>query len=141
MSPNLISQLMRDEGTILHAYKDSEGYWTIGSGICIDALMGCGITASENQYLLGNRVMLATQEILDEWPWASTLDTVRFGAMVNMAFNMGIKRLAGFVKFLAYMENEEWPQAAAEMLDSVWAKQVGARSERLAKQVILGTWQ
>jgi GH24 family phage-related lysozyme (muramidase) len=35
---NIYKQLKRDEGEVLHAYKDSLGYWTIGIGILIDSM-------------------------------------------------------------------------------------------------------
>jgi lysozyme len=138
---NIVQQLLRDEGTILHAYQDSEGYWTIGTGICIDKRVGCGITDAENLYLLNNRITLTTQAICAEWPWAAQLDPVRLAVMVNMAFEMGTEGLSEFHNFLAAMEAGDWPQAGAEMLDSLWAKEVPERAGRLAKQVVSGGWK
>jgi hypothetical protein len=43
-----------------------------------------------------------------------------------MCFNLDIDRLKGFVNALALMKVGRYDAAAAEMLDSKWAKQVGA---------------
>jgi lysozyme len=141
MISSLIEQLKRDEGTILHAYKDSRGFWTVGTGICIDSRVWCGITDAENELLLGNRIAIATALLQTRHRWTTQLDPVRLGVLQNMEFNLGAAGLDEFVKFLDYMQAEKWPQAAGEMLDSVWAKQVPERAGRLAKQIILGVWQ
>jgi hypothetical protein len=36
------------------------------------------------------------------------------------------------------MQLKDWAGAAAEMLDSSWAKQVGARAQRLSEQMRRG---
>jgi lysozyme len=58
-----------------------------------------------------------------------------------MTFNMGVGRLSGFKNFLAAMAAGDWKTARNEMLDSTWAKQVGARAQRLAIQIDTGAWQ
>ena len=52
----LLEELSRDEGTVLQAYQDSLGYWTIGTGRLIDKRRGGGITKAEADYLLANDV-------------------------------------------------------------------------------------
>ena len=74
-------------------------------------------------------------------PWAQGLDEVRHAALVNMTFNLGIGRLCGFTKFIAALRASDWKTARNEMLDSQWAKQVGARAQRLAIQIETGVWQ
>jgi lysozyme len=58
--------------------------------------------------------------------------------LVNMIFNMGGRRLAGFRKMLAALQKKEYEQAAVEMLASAWAEQVGDRALRLAEQMRKG---
>ena len=53
-----------------------------------------------------------------------------------MCFNLGAPRLGKFRKFISAINDEQWIEAAVEMLDSNWAKQVGPRAERL-KQIVL----
>lgn len=58
-----------------------------------------------------------------------------------MHFNIGLARLKGFAKALAAIERGDYKTAAAEMLDSKWARQVGKRASELAKQMETGQWQ
>jgi lysozyme len=55
-----------------------------------------------------------------------------------MAHNLGQTRLAGFHRLREAVKEQDWEQAAAEMLDSRWAKQVGQRAVRLAEQMRKG---
>ncbi|WP_414144249.1 hypothetical protein [Burkholderia territorii] len=73
---------------------------------------------------------------------SALLDTVRRAlsperVMMNMAFNMQGKLLA-FRKFLAATQPGDWNAAAAEMLDSLWARQIGDRAKRLASMMRSG---
>ncbi|MGR9580626.1 glycoside hydrolase family protein, partial [Pandoraea sputorum] len=69
--------------------------------------------------------------------WWRSLDPVRQRVLMNMAFNMQGK-LLGFRNFLAAAQRGDWARASAEMLDSLWARQVGDRSKRLAKMMETG---
>ena len=141
MTPtNLEEQLVRDEGEILYAYQDSNGFWTIGVGTLIDRHAGGGITREESRYLLSNRIQTAENAVNVCLPWAAGLDRIRFGALVNMAFNMGIEHLKGFEKFLTALEMRDYQRASAEMLDSQWAREVGERAQRLSQQILTGEW-
>jgi lysozyme len=54
---------------------------------------------------------------------------------LNMCFNLGINRLLGFKKALALIKSGNYTKASEEMLNSLWSKQVGDRSFRLAKMM------
>lgn len=136
------SQLRADEGFSGSAYRDSQGYWTIGTGICIDANKGCGITIAEDTILLNNRIALAKTQIEETWPWTTGLDDTRFGVLWNMAYEMGIHGLGEFHDFLAKLQSGDYAGAGAAMLLSKWAEsQSPARAHRLSQQVITGQWQ
>jgi lysozyme len=138
---SLTDQLKRDEGTVLHTYQDSRGYWTIGSGICIDERVGCGITDAENTFLLANRISRASADVNAHLPWTTGIDGVRRAVLVNMCYQLGIAKLLEFVRMLAHAERREWALAGAEMLNSKWAKQTPERAKRLSRQMIFGEWQ
>jgi len=55
-----------------------------------------------------------------------------------MAYNLGIKGLGGSRRMLSAMEYGDHSLAADEALDSKWAKQVGARAERIANLIRQG---
>lgn len=141
MYDKLTTQLIRDEGEVLHAYTDSLGYLTIGVGRLIDERKGGGITETESRYLLANDVARKANQLFSALPWAEHLDDARQGVLLNMAFNMGINGLMQFRNTLAMIQAGKWDDAAAGMLDSKWARQVGPRATRLAEQMRTGVWQ
>jgi lysozyme len=55
------------------------------------------------------------------------------GVLVEMNFNLGKQGLSKFKNFLNYIKKKRWRRAANEMLDSLWAKQVGQRAKTLSK--------
>jgi len=61
-----------------------------------------------------------------------TLSDVRRGVVTDMAFNMGLTTLSEFRKTRKYIAEGRFKEAAAEMLNSKWARQVGDRAQRLA---------
>lgn len=134
----LAEQLTRDEGSRRFPYKDTVGKTTIGVGRNLDDV---GVSTDEISLMLQNDIQRATDALQATFPWTSGLDEVRRGAMVNMAFNMGIHGLAGFRDFLGKMQAGNWNAAAGAMLDSQWAQQVGPRAQRLSIQIETGEWQ
>ena len=138
MITNLKDQLLRDEELRLKPYTDSVGKLTIGVG---RNLTDKGISFQEAQLLLVNDIGAALSELQSALPWTATLDDVRKGAMLNMTFNLGIGGLLEFHDFLARMQRGDFSGAAGAMLDSLWARQVGARATRLSIQIQTGVWQ
>jgi lysozyme len=134
---NILEQLKRDEGLRLKPYKDSVGKTTIGIGRNLDDV---GISEDEALILLHNDLGKVAGELRAALPWAENLGPVRGSVLGNMAFNMGIGGLLQFHKFLTALRLGNYEQAATEMLDSKWAKQVGPRAERLAQQLRTGEW-
>lgn len=133
----LQDQLVRDEGMRLRPYKDTAGKTTIGVGRNLDDV---GISKDEAMAMLRNDITAATNSLEQAFPWTVALDPVRQSALVNMTFNMGIGGLAKFKNFLAACQQGNWGEAKAQMLDSVWAEQTGARAQRLALQIETGEW-
>ena len=141
MKAELIKQLRRDEGEVLHAYSDSLGYLTIGVGRLIDKRKGGGITHEESAYLLNNDIERKHAELLKRAPWMANLDPVRFGCLLNMAFQLGVDGLMGFKNTLAMVRAGDYAGAAAGMLQSLWATQTPERAKRLSVQMETGVWQ
>jgi lysozyme len=137
---NLKEQLKRDEGVVNHAYEDSLGFTTIGVGRLIDARRGGGLRDSEIDFLLSNDIEEKTAQVLAAFPWVTKLNEPRRAVLINMAFQMGIRGLGGFHRMLGSIEDGQYGEAAAEMLDSTWAKQTPERANRLATQMKTGEW-
>jgi hypothetical protein len=79
-------------------------------------------------------------------PWTNTLDVVRGRVLLNMCFNMGWLSKDGhhglgtFTATLALVQGGHYPEAAAHMLASLWARQVGERAVRLASRMATGDY-
>lgn len=135
---DLLEQLKRDEGLRLQPYRDSVGKLTIGYGRNLDDV---GISGEEAEILLEHDAERAWKALYSRLPWVINLDEVRRAVLVNMAFNLGIAGLLQFKNTLALAESGKYREAAAEMLKSKWAQQVGERAARLARQMESGQWQ
>lgn len=131
----LIRQLRLHEGERLKPYRCTAGKLTIGIGRNLEDR---GITAAESAYLLGNDIAAVQQQVLNALPWAAQLDDVRQRVLLDMAFNMGIGGLLSFKNTLATIKAGDYAKAAAMMLDSRWAGQVGQRAERLSRMMATG---
>lgn len=141
MKDKLTEQLRRDEGEVLSAYKDHLGYLTIGIGRLIDKRKGGGITSEEAAYLLSNDIDRVEREVSAKLPWYEKLNEARKGALLNMAFQMGVPGLLGFTRSLASIRDERWADAEYQLLQSTWAIQTPDRAKRVAHQIATGEWQ
>jgi len=130
-----IKQMRFHEGVKNKVYKDHLGIETIGVG---RNLVDRGLSDEEVDYLLGNDITIVENELDNGLSWWRDLDEVRQRALADLAFNMGIPRLHGFVKMLDGLQRRDYHAAADELLDSKYAKQVGARSERVATMIRTG---
>lgn len=128
----LKAELRRDEGVRLKPYRDAVGKLTIGVGRNLDDV---GIAAAEAELLLDADVARAAADLDRALPWWRKLTEARQRALLNMAFNLGLPRLLGFEGMLAALAAGDPVRAAAEALDSRWARQVGERAQRIARMI------
>jgi len=138
----LIEMLKRHEGVETHAYTDSVGKITIGVGRNIDANDGLGLSEEEIDFMLGNDIDRVEEELYAALPWLGDvgISEVRYDALINICFNLGLPRFLGFKKALAAMEAEDYNLAAIELLDSRWAVQVGQRAIELSLMIETGEY-
>lgn len=134
----LTEELVRDEGEILHAYRDSLGYLTIGVGHLIDKTRSGSISKATSRFILAEDIAQKMAELDRHLPWWRDLSDNQQRVLVNMCFNLGIGGLLKFEKTLLALKSGDYNLAAKEMLDSRWAVQVGKRAERLAEMVRKG---
>lgn len=140
--PQLLEQLKQDEGLRLAAYWDPIGkVWTCGYGST-----GPNVTentvwtqAQADAHLVADATH-AGLELNDQLPWTQDLGEVRHAVFWNMTFNMGIGNLMGFHATLGAAQAGRFDECAAQMLNSLWASQVGARAQRLAQQMRTNQW-
>ena len=130
--PDIRDDLVRDEGLRLKPYRCTAGKLTIGIGRNLDDV---GISRDEALYLLENDIARAHADASRTFPWYGALDEVRQGVVLNMVFNLGLTRFSQFHQTIQHIQRGEYAAAADQMLKSLWAKQVGARATRLARQM------
>ena len=134
----LNKQLEIDEGRSKKIYVDTVGKVTGGVG---RNLTDRGFSDDEIDLMLANDIKLAEKDARSLVPGFDRLDDVRQEVLVNMSFNLGYSRLAGFKKFLAAVNSNRFAEAAAEMEDSKWFRQVGQRGVRLRDAMRTGAFK
>jgi len=128
----LARQLIQDEGLRLKPYRCTAGRLTIGVGRNLDDR---GITEAEALLLLENDIQSFWEQLTRAQPWIASAPEPVQEALLNMAFNLGLGGLLGFKNTLALLHSGDYKKAAKAMLESQWARQVGARAARLADMV------
>lgn len=131
----LIDLIIYHEGLELKPYKCTAGHLTIGIGRNLDDR---GITEDEARFLCQNDVDIVEQELARKFPFIVGFGDVRTRVLLDMAFNLGVPRLSAFSNMWAALEEGDYKQAAVEMLDSRWARQVGRRATNLSQMMETG---
>jgi lysozyme len=133
----LRAQVASDEGLRLFPYRDVAGRLSIGYG---HNLTDRGITQLQASAILDDDLTVAIQDLYRTFPFVMDLDGVRQICLANLAFNLGISRLSKFVKMWAALRATppDFNTAAAELLNSEYAQQVGARAMRIASALQSG---
>ncbi|MDY2585458.1 glycoside hydrolase family protein [Helicobacter sp.] len=146
---NFITPLTADfEGFSASVYKCPAGFDTIGYGRNIEANP---LSPEEKAKLMNGKVSKAVaQEWLEAelsrcydscdktFLWFKHLDTKRAGAIVDMAYNMGLGTLKTFKNSLALMEAKDYGKAAENFRKSRWFSQVKRRGVRITEIIESG---
>jgi lysozyme len=139
ISAQTLADLRRDEGYSAVVYDDATGkpitkgstlvgFPTIGYGLrCDQPIPRAAAEEALRLVAEGNWAAL-----LHRCPWLQTQPDDVQSALQNMAYNIGAEGVAGFQMMLAALQRGDRETAALNCLDSLWAKQVGARAERVA---------
>lgn len=130
-NPNLRFQIKLHEGLRLNAYRDSLGFWTIGYGHLLGARPVIrSVTKGMAERLLDEDLGIAIAGA-KTFPWFKDLTENRQFVVIDMVFNLGVKKLRKFTTTAGYITAGDFERGAGQMLKSLWAKQVGRRAERL----------
>lgn len=132
---NLLEQLKRHEGFRHTAYQDTVDVWTIGYGTNLQELQ---ISESQAESWLIKGMLEAEIDLLRAFPIVQTISATRQKVLINMTYNMGIRRLAGFKKMWMAIGNKDIEEVCCQMKDSRWFNQVGSRAVELIEQMRAG---
>ena len=140
---NLFEQLKIDEGVVHEIYLDHLNYPTFGVGHLVletdpefGQPVGTPITEERVRECFEKDLDIAISEceVLYGEAWEGFPGEVK-EVLVNMLFNLGRPRLAKFKNFNRNILEHNWAGAAPEGLDSLWARQVGNRANRLMERL------
>ena len=112
------------------------GKLTIGVG---RNLSDRGLTRSEVNVLLDHDITRATRGARKH-KWFEGLNEPRQAVCISMVFCCGSKGWSLFKRTHAAIAQERWEDAAVQLLDSRFAKQVGDRALHLAEMLRTGRW-
>lgn len=127
----LIAMLRRHEGVEPYGYQCSEGKLTVGVGRNIDPEGGLGLSADEIDYLLENDINRTIAD-LEKFTWYVGLSENQQAGLVDFHFNVGGTTFRKFKNMIAALADGDYAEAAKELLDSRYAKQVGKRAKTIA---------
>ena len=133
----IVNLLIREEGEVLHAYQDSEDFWTIGVGHLIDKRKGGKISKKISRLILEDDIA-SSVAAAEKYAWFCGLNDARQAIVVSMIFQLGVGGFRAFKKTRAFLAAGEFDKAAVEMLDSAWARQAPARAKRASKVIRTG---
>ena len=138
----LREELKIDEGCKYEVYLDHLGLPTFGIGHLItekdpEHQMGIGTPVDEirvnEAFEQDVHVTIGEcQKLFDDWD--ELPETARL-ITANMMFNMGRHRLSKFKKMIQAIKDGDWLEAAEQMQDSRWYKQVTNRADRLISRM------
>lgn len=148
--------IIANEGWHQSAYLDTAGIPTIGVGFNllrsdarakIEALgldyddvlnRKCALSDEQIENLLQQDVetaVAAAQGLVPAW---EALSMARKKVLADLAFNVGAGGFAKFSRFLAAINRGDWLAAEAEIVNSLYYRQVGARGKRNAAAIRSG---
>jgi lysozyme len=137
---DLTEQLIaEEEGRLPYAYQDSRGLWTIGIGCLVDhSVAGAGLCDAAIDAQFAHDSALAVKEATALAGFDACNDVQR-AVLVSMCFQLG--NLAEWPKFKAALAAGDFKGAAAEGLNSMWARQTPKRAQREMAMLESGQWQ
>ena len=135
-------QLEIDEGVVYEVYLDHLGYATFGIGHLIredDPEHGWEVGTEVSESRVAEAFESDIETVLSDcntlYPDFDSLPEEAQQIIANMMFNLGRPRLSAFKGMKAGVDAGDWNEAADQMVDSRWYKQVGARAERLVERM------
>ena len=118
----VLERLKTEEGFRGMPYTDTRGHPTLGYGTKLP------ITEAEGAWLLETRLADTHARLAKAWPPYGGLNHARQGALLDLAYELGVEGLLGFHDMLAALERGDWKAASAAALKSKWATEVPGRA-------------
>jgi lysozyme len=134
----LVQHIMKYEGFSPRPYKDSDGSLKIGYGSPYRMVQGKpSVSQREAQGLVGAHLLTLVKPVSRILPNFKDLEASAKIVVMDMAYNLGPGRLKQFEDMVAFLRNEDYFNAANEVLDSRYACQVKRRAAANASLLIV----
>jgi len=88
------------------------------------------LTDEQVNLLFATDAQHAIHDAMTLFPNFEQIDEARQVILTDLIFNLGLKGLAMFTRFIAAERERQWHEAAEHLKDSVWFRQVGQRAQR-----------
>ena len=138
----LREQLEVDEGCVYEIYNDHLGYPTFGIGHLVkesDPEQGQSLGTAVSSDRVAEAFESDIQSVLRDcnilYSDFDDLPEEAQQVIANMMFNLGRPRLSKFAGMKRGVDARDWNQAADEMVDSNWYRQVTNRADRLVERI------
>ena len=138
----LREQLEVDEGCEYKIYNDHLGYATFGIGHLVkkfDPEQGQSLGTPVSSERVAEAFESDIQSVLRDcnvlYSDFHNLPEEAQQVIANMMFNLGRPRLSKFAGMKRGVDARDWNQAADEMVDSNWYRQVTNRADRLVERI------
>ena len=138
----LREQLEVDEGCVYEIYNDHLGYATFGIGHLVtesDPEQGQSVGTPVSSDRVAEAFESDIQSVLRDcnilYSDFHNLPEEAQQVIANMMFNLGRPRLSKFAGMKRGVDARDWNQAADEMVDSAWYRQVTNRADRLVERI------
>tara|TARA_R100001591_G_scaffold49237_1_gene59907 strand:- start:472 stop:927 length:456 start_codon:yes stop_codon:yes gene_type:complete len=138
----MTEEIKTDEGVVNEIYLDHLGLPTVGVGHLIrehdpenELAVGTKIDSERVHELFEADLYTCVAETKLLYPQFEELPAEVQKILCNMMFNIGRPRLSRFHKMKKAVDSSDWTEAANQMLDSKWAKQVPNRANRLIERM------
>ena len=138
----LREQLKIDEGCVYKIYNDHLGYPTFGIGHLVTEsdpengqTLGTAVSEDRVTEAFESDIQGVLRDCNILYSDFHNLPEEAQQVIANMMFNLGRPRLSKFAGMKRGVDARDWNQAADEMVDSNWYRQVTNRADRLVERI------
>tara|TARA_R100001224_G_scaffold108106_1_gene84076 strand:+ start:1483 stop:1929 length:447 start_codon:yes stop_codon:yes gene_type:complete len=142
MIEDLKNEIKADEGCVNSVYLDHLNLKTLGVGHLVtewdeeyDQPVGTTVSDDRVNELFEKDINVTLEECRYLYDDFDNLPEEVQKIIGNMMFNLGRPRLSRFHKMKKAVLDKDWQEAANQMQDSKWYKQVTNRAERLCQRM------
>lgn len=109
--------------------------WTVGFGFTKGVTLDSRMDRLKAERKLEQEVLEVDHALSAALSWYKDVTFVTRTVLINMAFNMGLKKLLGFRNTLRFISQKQYQHAADNMAQSLWYRQTKTRAKELTERM------